>query len=46
MDILMPSQDEMSNMKEKMKECLEKEGHTHLSKLLLSSLFIIIIIFF
>nr|XP_027227357.1 uncharacterized protein LOC113819319 [Penaeus vannamei] len=31
MDIMMPSEDEMSNMKGKMKECLEKEGHTHLT---------------
>nr|XP_027232746.1 uncharacterized protein LOC113824209 [Penaeus vannamei] len=31
MDIMMPSEDEMSSMKEKMKECLENEGHTHLT---------------
>ncbi|XP_063613262.1 uncharacterized protein LOC134786569 [Penaeus indicus] len=31
MEILMPSEEEMSGMKEKMKECLGNEGHTHLT---------------
>ncbi|XP_047485274.1 uncharacterized protein LOC125036592 [Penaeus chinensis] len=31
MEILMPSEEEMSSMKEKMKECLGNEGHTHLT---------------
>lgn len=30
----MPSEEEMSSMKEKMKECLGNEGHAHLSKFL------------
>ncbi|XP_037775561.1 uncharacterized protein LOC119572524 [Penaeus monodon] len=31
MEILMPSEEEMSSMKEKMKECLGNEGHAHLT---------------
>ncbi|XP_069992644.1 uncharacterized protein [Penaeus vannamei] len=31
MEILMPSEDEVCNMKEKMKECLQNMGHGHLT---------------
>jgi len=34
-EIVLPSDDEMNTIKEKMKECLENEGHAHLSKILL-----------